>query len=317
MKENNIKNTNGGILMEIKNPNDNKIDKKQEGFFVSLFKLMRPKQWIKNFFVFGALIFSYSFLNLNKITYSILAFILFCLVSSTVYIMNDILDVDKDRIHPKKRFRPIASGAISIKEAKVALFVLLVVSMISAFMINRNLFFVLALYFINNILYSFKIKNIVILDVISIAIGFILRVIAGGVAIDVSLSGWILFCTFFISLFLGFEKRRNELIKLEGKANKHRKILDDYSDELLKQFSDITLTCTVISYAMYTFVAYQSSYMMITNVFVVYGLFRYKYLSMKKGQGGSPTETVLTDKSIIIDVILWAITSVIILLWIV
>lgn len=296
---------------------NSKKHKKQEFFCVSLFKLMRPKQWIKNFFVFGALIFSYSFLNLNKITYSILAFILFCLVSSTVYIMNDILDVDKDRIHPKKRFRPIASGAISIKEAKVALFILLAVSMISAFMINRNLFFVLALYFINNILYSFKIKNIVILDVISIAIGFILRVIAGGVAIDVSLSGWILFCTFFISLFLGFEKRRNELIKLEGKANKHRKILDDYSDELLKQFSDITLTCTVISYAMYTFVAYQSSYMMITNVFVVYGLFRYKYLSMKKGEGGSPTETVLTDKSIIIDVILWAITSVIILLWIV
>lgn len=317
MKENNIKNTNGGILMEIKKPNNSKINKKQDGFFVNLFKLMRPKQWIKNFFVFGALIFSYSFLNLNKITYSILAFILFCLVSSTVYIMNDILDVDKDRIHPKKRFRPIASGAISIKEAKVSLFILLAVSMISAFMINRNLFFVLALYFINNILYSFKIKNIVILDVISIAIGFILRVIAGGVAIDVSLSGWILFCTFFISLFLGFEKRRNELIKLEGKANKHRKILDDYSDELLKQFSDITLTCTVISYAMYTFVAYQSSYMMITNVFVVYGLFRYKYLSMKKGEGGSPTETVLTDKSIIIDVILWAITSVIILLWIV
>lgn len=303
--------------MEIKNPNSGKTIKKQEGFFVSLFKLMRPKQWIKNFFVFGALIFSYSFLNLNKVTYSSLAFILFCLISSTVYIMNDILDVEKDRIHPKKRFRPIASGAISIKKAKVALCVLLAVGMISAFMINRNLFFVLALYFINNILYSFKVKNIVILDVISIAIGFILRVIAGGVVIDVSLSGWILFCTFFISLFLGFEKRRNELIKLEGRANEHRKILDDYSDELLKQFSDITLTCTVISYAMYTFVAYESSYMMITNIFVVYGLFRYKYLSMKKGEGGSPTETVLTDKSIIIDVILWAITSVVILLWIV
>ncbi|EGT3617301.1 decaprenyl-phosphate phosphoribosyltransferase [Clostridium perfringens] len=303
--------------MEFKEKNNNEISSKQESFFVSLFKLMRPKQWIKNFFVFGALIFSYSFLDLKKDIYAIITFILFCLISSTVYIMNDILDVEKDRVHPKKRFRPIASGAISIKEAEIALFILLVFSMTCALFINRKLFFILAVYFINNIFYSFKIKNIVILDVISIAFGFILRVIAGGVVIDVSLSGWILLCTFFIALFLGFEKRRNEIIKLEGKATEHRKILDDYSDELLKQFSDITLTCTVIAYAMYTFVAYDTSYMMITNVFVVYGLFRYKYLSMKKGQGGSPTETILTDKSIIIDVILWAIASVIILLWMV
>lgn len=304
--------------MEKKENNCEKLNNKiEKSFNINLLKLMRPKQWIKNFFVFGALIFSYSFLNLNKTIAALIAFILFCLISSTVYIMNDILDVEKDRIHPKKRFRPIASGAISIKQAIIALVVLLAISMISSFMINKGLFFILVLYFINNIFYSFKIKNIVILDVISIAVGFILRVIAGGVAIDVSLSGWILLCTFFISLFLGFEKRRNEIIKLEGKANEHRKILDDYSDELLKQFSDITLTCTVISYAMYTFVAYENAYMMITNIFVVYGLFRYKYLSMKKGEGGSPTETVLTDKSIIIDVILWVITSIIILLYIV
>ncbi|HFD2046094.1 TPA: decaprenyl-phosphate phosphoribosyltransferase [Clostridium perfringens] len=304
--------------MEKKENNCEKLNNKVEkSFIINLLKLMRPKQWIKNFFVFGALIFSYSFLNLNKTIAALIAFILFCLISSTVYIMNDILDVEKDRVHPKKRFRPIASGAISIKQATIALVVLLAISMISSFMINKGLFFILVLYFINNIFYSFKIKNIVILDVISIAVGFILRVIAGGVAIDVSLSGWILLCTFFISLFLGFEKRRNEIIKLEGKANAHRKILDDYSDELLKQFSDITLTCTVISYAMYTFVAYENAYMMITNIFVVYGLFRYKYLSMKKGQGGSPTETVMTDKSIIIDVILWVITSVVILLYLI
>lgn len=304
--------------MEKKENNCEKLNNKVEkSFIINLLKLMRPKQWIKNFFVFGALIFSYSFLNLNKTIAALIAFILFCLISSTVYIMNDILDVEKDRVHPKKRFRPIASGAISIKQATIALVVLLAISMISSFMINKGLFFILVLYFINNIFYSFKIKNIVILDVISIAVGFILRVIAGGVAIDVSLSGWILLCTFFISLFLGFEKRRNEIIKLEGKANEHRKILDDYSDELLKQFSDITLTCTVISYAMYTFVAYENAYMMITNIFVVYGLFRYKYLSMKKGLGGSPTETVMTDKSIIIDVILWVITSVVILLYLI
>ncbi|MDK0616302.1 decaprenyl-phosphate phosphoribosyltransferase [Clostridium perfringens] len=303
--------------MEFKEQNNyENMNIKQKSFWINLFKLMRPKQWIKNFFVFGALIFSYSFLDLNKDIYAILAFILFSLVSSSVYIMNDILDVEKDRIHPKKKFRPIASGAISIKKAQLAFFILLAFSMIFAFLINRSLFFILTIYFINNIIYSFKMKNIVILDVISIAFGFILRVIAGGVVIGVSLSGWILLCTFFISLFLGFEKRRNEIIKLEGKANEHRKILEDYSDELLKQFSDITLTCTIVAYAIYTFVAYNTSYMMITNIFVIYGLFRYKYLSMKKGEGGSPTETILADRGIIIDVLLWGIISIIILLWI-
>ena len=164
-------------------------------------------------------------------------------------------------------------------------------------------------------LYSFKIKHIVIVDVISIAIGFILRVVAGGIAIDVKLSGWILLCTFFISLFLGFEKRKNEIIKLQGNANEHRKILDDYSEDLLNEISNISIPCTLVSYAMYTFIGHPNPYMMITNLFVVYGLFRYKYLVIKKGEGGSPTEVLITDKPLIVNIILWAITSMIILLW--
>ncbi|MPQ42581.1 decaprenyl-phosphate phosphoribosyltransferase [Clostridium tarantellae] len=275
----------------------------------NIFKLMRPKQWIKNFFVFGGLLFSYSFFDLNKVITSIIVFILFCFISSTVYIMNDILDVEKDRVHPKKKFRPIASGAVMPREAVIAMIILLVISLGGGFLINKLVFGVLLLYLINNIIYSFKIKHVVILDVISIAIGFLLRILAGGIAIDVSLSSWILLCTFSISLFLGFEKRANELVKLEGKANEHRKILDEYSSELLNDFTNVSMTCTIISYAMYTFMAYDHKYMMITNLFVVYGLFRYKYLIVKKGEGGSPTETVLTDKSIIINVLVWAVTS--------
>ncbi|MGL4741020.1 MAG: decaprenyl-phosphate phosphoribosyltransferase [Sarcina sp.] len=293
----------------------NEEKKDNASFFPSLLKLMRPKQWVKNLFVIGPLIFSLSFLSPGKIEKSIIAFILFCLISSTVYIMNDIVDVEKDRIHPKKKNRPIASGAIKIPAAIVSLLVLLVISLGTAYFINIALFIVLIIYFVNNILYSFKIKHIVIVDVISIAIGFILRVIAGGIAIDVKLSGWILLCTFFISLFLGFEKRKNEIIKLQGNANEHRKILDDYSEDLLTQISNISVPCTLVSYAMYTFIGHPNPYMMLTNLFVVYGMFRYKYLVLKKGIGGSPTEALLKDKALIINIILWAISCMVILLW--
>ena len=290
-------------------------DNTKKSFIHNLLKLMRPKQWVKNFFVIGPLIFSLGFLDPKKILSSFIAFILFCLISSTVYIMNDIVDIEKDKMHPKKKNRPLASEAIKIPTAIVSLLILLSISLIGSYLINFGLFIIMILYFINNILYSFKIKHVVIIDVISIAIGFILRVIAGGIAIDVTLSGWILLCTFFISLFLGFEKRKNEILKLQGNANEHRKILDDYSEDLLNQISNICVPCTLVSYAIYTFIGHPNPYMMLTNLFVVYGLFRYKYLVIKKGEGGSPTEALITDKALIINIILWAIASMIILLW--
>lgn len=286
----------------------------KKNVLISIFKLMRPKQWIKNLFVLVPLLFSERFLFLGDIEKSIATFILFCLISSTVYIMNDILDVKSDRIHPKKRLRPIASGAVKIPQAIIALIVVLAVSLIGSYMLDIKLFIIILLYLLNNIIYSFKIKHIVIVDVVSIAVGFVLRVAAGAVIIDVKLSGWIILCTFFISLFLGFEKRRNEIIKLSDKATEHRKILDDYSEELLKQYSNIAITCTIVCYAMYTFISYKSNnYMMFTNIFVVYGIFRYKYLADKKGTGGSPTEAVLNDINLLITVVLWALSSVIII----
>ncbi|WP_035166478.1 decaprenyl-phosphate phosphoribosyltransferase [Caloramator sp. ALD01] len=278
-------------------------------------ELMRPKQWIKNFFVFGAIIFSKKFLELDSIAKVVLAFFCFCLISSSVYIMNDIKDLEQDKIHPKKKNRPIASGRVSIKSAIIEMIVLIIVSLSTAFYLNKYLLIILMIYFINNIIYTFKVKHLVLLDVISIAIGFILRVIAGGVVINVELSVWILLCTLFISLFLGFEKRKNELKCLEDDATKHRRILDDYSIKFLDDISNIVCGCTIIFYSLYTFFAYNHKYMMITNIFVIYGLFRYKYLTEIKDLGGSPTEAVLTDTGIIVDVILWGICSAAILLF--
>ncbi|MBZ4663764.1 MAG: UbiA prenyltransferase [Caloramator sp.] len=278
-------------------------------------ELMRPKQWIKNFFVFGAIIFSKKFLEVESILKVILTFFSFCLISSSVYIMNDIKDLEQDKIHPKKKNRPIASGRVSIKSAIIEMIVLIIVSLSTAFYLNKYLLIILLIYFINNIIYTFKVKHLVLLDVISIAIGFILRVIAGGVVINVELSVWILLCTLFISLFLGFEKRKNELKCLEGDATKHRKILDDYSIKFLDDISNIVCGCTIIFYSLYTFFAYKHKYMMITDIFVIYGLFRYKYLTEIKDLGGSPTEAVLTDIGIIVDVILWGIFSAAILLF--
>ncbi|CDF59246.1 decaprenyl-phosphate phosphoribosyltransferase [Thermobrachium celere] len=277
-------------------------------------ELMRPKQWIKNFFVFGAIIFSKKFLEIESLTKVILAFLSFCLISSAVYIMNDIKDLEQDKVHPKKKHRPIASGKVSIRNAIIEMILLIIISLSTAFYLNKFLLIILLIYFINNVIYTFKVKHIVLLDVISIAIGFILRVIAGGVVINVELSVWIILCTLFISLFLGFEKRKNELKCLENDATKHRRILDDYSIKFLDDISNIVCGCTIIFYSLYTFFAYSHKYMMITNIFVIYGLFRYKYLTEIKDLGGSPTEAVLTDKGIIIDVILWGICSSIIIL---
>lgn len=281
----------------------------------SYIELLRPKQWIKNFFVFGAIIFSRKFMDISNILMATLAFISFCLISSTVYIMNDIIDLEQDKVHPKKKNRPIASGKVSKTSAIYLLVVLFIASLTIGFFTNKFLLLILVIYFINNVLYSFKIKHVVLLDVMSIAIGFILRVVAGGVVINVDLSVWIILCTLFISLFLGFEKRKNELKALEGDATKHRKILDEYSIEFLNDISNIVCGATIIFYSLYTFFAYNHKYMTITNIFVIYGLFRYKYLTEIKDEGGSPTETVLTDKGIIVDVILWGITSALILIF--
>lgn len=279
-----------------------------------MIKLLRPKQWIKNLFIFAALIFSMNFLNLLYIGKATVCFILFCMISSSIYILNDIIDVEKDRQHPKKKNRPLAKGTVSIKSASIVGSLLMGAALIGSFFFNQKVGIIIGLYLLNNLLYSFKIKHIVIMDIISIAIGFILRVIAGALAIDVQVSAWLLVCTFFISLFLGIGKRRSEIIILDNNAADHRKNLKDYIPKFIDQITSIVISCTIMSYSLYTFTAYDHMYMMLTIPFVVYGILRYLHLAYTQDEGGSPTELVLTDKHIIIDVILWGMTSGIILL---
>lgn len=276
-------------------------------------KLVRPKQWIKNLFVFAALIFARHVFELQYLQKVSLAFLYFCLISACVYTLNDLVDAKKDRLHPKKKTRPIASGLIKMGEAALFLAVLLPFTLTASFMLDLYLGIVILLYFVNNTLYSFKVKHMVILDVMSIAVGFLLRVIGGAMVIKVYISPWILLCTLLLSLFLGFSKRRNELVVLEGNADSHRKILEEYSLEFIDNMLSIVTASTVMAYSLYTFSSNDNYNMMLTIPFVLYGIFRYQYIILKKKEGGSPEETVLSDIPLTINILLWVISSIVIL----
>lgn len=277
-------------------------------------KLLRPKQWIKNLFVIAPLVFAKHVFEYNYFIKVIAAFILFCCISSCVYILNDIIDCEKDRLHPKKKNRPIASGIIGKIEGSILIAILLPIVLFVSFYIDLYFGFVILVYFINNMLYSFIVKHVVILDVMSIALGFLLRVIGGALVIRVYISPWILLCTLLLSLFLGFSKRRNELVVLEKGAENHRKILEEYSLEFIDNMLSIVTASTVMAYSLYTFSTNNGNYnMMLTIPFVLYGIFRYQYIIYKKNEGGSPEETVLSDIPLIISIVLWGIVSVIIL----
>lgn len=277
-------------------------------------KLLRPKQWIKNLFVIAPLVFAKHIFEYNYVTKVITAFVLFCFISSCVYILNDIIDCDKDRLHPKKKNRPIASGIISKVEGSIVIAVLLPLVLFISFYIDLYFGFVILLYFANNLLYTFIVKHVVILDAMSIAMGFLLRVIGGALIIRVYISPWILLCTLLLALFLGFSKRRNELVVLENGAENHRKILEEYSLEFIDNMLSIVTASTVMAYSLYTFSTNNGNYyMMLTIPFVLYGIFRYQYIIYKKNEGGSPEETVLSDIPLIASIVLWGIVSVIIL----
>jgi 4-hydroxybenzoate polyprenyltransferase len=278
-------------------------------FLKSFFKLIRPKHWVKNFFVIAPLIFTLKFMEIKSILLILKAFISFCLVASSIYILNDIVDKNNDKIHPKKKFRPIASGNISISRALFIFLFIFSLSCIFAFLINLRVLGVILLYFFINILYSFKYKKVVILDVFFIAFGFILRIYAGSFAINVNISHWIILTTFFVSLFLGFGKRLNE-INLLSEKNNHRHVLRFYSKDLLNNFLIITSTLTIISYALYTIdprviSKFGTDNLIYSVPLVVFGVFRYLYLVFQEKKGGDVAETVMRDLWIIFTCLIW------------
>ena len=285
---------------------------------IDILKSLRPAQWTKNLFVFAALVFSKEALIGPSLLRAIGAFAVFCLLSGALYLVNDVCDLEMDRLHPKKRLRPVAAGRVSPRRAVVWASILAAVALAGAFVLRPLFGAVAVLYAVLMLGYSFKLKNVVILDVFLIASGFILRVVAGGVAIAVPLSSWLIICTSLLALFIAFGKRRHEIIFLEAEAPLHRPILREYSAYLLDQMISVVTASTVIAYSLYTVSEetvrkFGTSNLILTTPFVLYGIFRYLYLVHQRGQGGNPEEMIFRDKPLAAAIVLWIAAVVIIL----
>lgn len=277
---------------------------------------MRPKQWAKNVFVLAAIVFDRQLTDINALAVTIGGVIIFCLLSSTVYIFNDIADVEGDRQHPKKRNRPIASGKLPIATARIAAIIILVICFPIAYFLSPNFALIAAIYFVINLLYSNWLKHIPLIDVMIIATGFVLRVVAGVSLVQVErFSPWLYVCTSLLALFIGFGKRRSELVLLAEGANSHRKVLDGYTIELLDQLIVMVCGSTLMAYTLYTVFAPNlpdNNAMMLTIPFVMYAMFRYLYMVQVKGAGGAPEDLVMTDRPLQASVALWGIAVMVI-----
>lgn len=258
-------------------------------------QLSRPKQWIKNIFVLAPLFFSENLFDGDRLYSSILAFIAFCLMSSSVYVLNDIVDREKDRNHPKKKNRPIAAGLIGPWSASLFGLVLFIVALYLGTLLGTYVISILSGYFLMNILYSFWLKNVVLIDIFIIAFGFVMRVLAGVYSIHVIPSPWLLLCTLLLALFLGLCKRKAELSILEEGAGSHRKILEEYSGKLLDQLISMVASAVIMAYSLYTFNSPQGTLMMMTIPFVLFALFRYLLLVDSKQSGGEPANVLFGD----------------------
>lgn len=280
----------------------------------SLIKLARPKQWLKNGVVMASVVFAGVAGDTPSLLKAFLATAVFCLVSSAVYAFNDLLDREQDRQHPLTKHRPLASGQVTPTQAIILIMLLLAGSVVGPVVLGGKFGMVLASYVILNAAYCIYLKHIVIVDVMSIAFGFAIRAYAGAVAINVPVSRWLLIMTLLLALFLAFGKRRHELVLLQGHATDHRKILGKYSSYLLDQCVGVTTASVVVMYMLYSFspeVATKlgTDKLFLTIPFVVYGIFRYLYLIHKEERGGDPTMVLISDKPILLTVVLWLATA--------
>ncbi len=276
---------------------------------------LRPTQWTKNLFVAAALIFAKKFFDVPSVLRTLAAIGIFTLLAGAHYIVNDLLDIEQDRAHPRKSRRPIAAGRIGRGEAVTLAAVLAAVSLVLADLLSPAFFSAAAAYVLLQLAYSIKLKHVVILDIFLVASGFVLRVIAGGLAISVPISPWLLLCTMLLALFLAISKRRHELRLLAADASSHRPILEEYSFGLLDQMISIVTACTVIAYCLYTVSEetvrkFGTDRLIYTTPFVLYGIFRYLYLIYLKGEGGTPEELILKDKPLLAAIGLWIATVV-------
>lgn len=283
---------------------------------IGLIKTTRPKQWAKNIFVFAPLVFDVKLLNLRYLAQTLAGFVLLCLVSGTVYIINDLADIEKDRQHPRKRNRPLASGKVSTGAAVIAAVITTLAALPLGFLLDPAFGAILTGYLLIQIAYSFWLKNVVIIDVMIIAAGFLLRVAAGVPLADAPISPWLYVCMTLLALLIGFGKRRHELTLLKENANMHRQSLQEYNLSLLDHSINIVTSSAVLAYALYTFSAENlppNNAMMLTIPFVLYGLFRYLYLIHVKGMGGAPEEIVFSDRPLQATVVLWGLSVIIVM----
>jgi 4-hydroxybenzoate polyprenyltransferase len=283
----------------------------------ALFISLRPHQWTKNLLLFAPLALSKHLFELTPLLRSLAAFGLFCVLSGVVYLVNDVADLERDRLHPRKRLRPIASGALAPRAALLSAVVLAALSLAGSLRLGEPFALCAVIYLVLNLVYSFRLKEVVIVDAISVSLGFVVRAVAGAVAIGVEFSDWLLICTILLALFLTFCKRRQELTSLSDAAAEHRKILSEYSPYLLDQMIAVVTASCLTAYAFYTTAPetvekFKTNRLSWTLPFVLYGIFRYLYLVHQKEQGGSPSDVLLTDRPLLVAVGLWALTIVVI-----
>jgi 4-hydroxybenzoate polyprenyltransferase len=280
---------------------------------LALLDSLRPRQWVKNLFVFAGVIFSQQLLT-PRIWPALAAFAIFCGLSGAIYLFNDVADRDKDRLHESKRLRPVASGALPLGAAVGFGVLLLAGCLAAAFRLSPSFGLVALAYGALLTAYSVWLKHVVILDVLTVAAGFVLRAVAGAVAVDVEISGWLLICTILIALFLALGKRRHEYRSLTGDAAAHRPILAEYSEGFLDQMISVVTASTVITYALYTMspetvAKFHTRLLPLTLPFVLYGIFRYLYLLYRRDLGGNPSDLLVTDRGLLLDALLWMLVT--------
>lgn len=280
---------------------------------VLILKAMRPRQWTKNLLCAAALVMANRFRDGTADIRMLICVVIFCTLSGTVYLLNDSLDVEQDRLHPTKRFRPVASGRLPVRIAQAAAVAIGIASLVASLGLGMSFLEAAAAYMMLQMGYVFYLKHEVLLDVFAIAMGYVIRAAAGAVAIRVEISVWLYLCTILGGLFLALGKRRGELIELKDLAGDHRRNLNQYSLALVDQLITIVSSSAIVAYSLYTFTASNlptNHQMMVTVPFAVYGVFRYLYLVHEHGQGGSPEEVLLHDRPLQVCILMWAIIAI-------
>jgi 4-hydroxybenzoate polyprenyltransferase len=285
---------------------------------LDLLRLMRPHQWVKNAFVFTGLLFGHAWHDTNLVTQVVMAFAAFCMVSSAVYVFNDIVDLEQDRLHPRKCQRPLAAGKVDILSAVMLALLLGALGLGLAYSASPKVLLILVGYALMNIAYTLRLKHVVILDVFIIATGFMLRILAGTLGVGIPPSQWLLLCGLMVTLFLGFTKRRAEIIALAEDKAAHRKVLEHYSPVLLDKMIGITAAGLIMSYSLYTMNAdtiriHGTANLIYTVPFVMYGVFRYIYLLHHQSRGGDPSHDLVRDPHLFIVVGAWLLATILLI----